>query len=81
MKPGVLQDRLGQQCRIRQLRKFDQPHAVRIGAPAVPCHPLCHARLADAANTGQSDQPGLGQGALGVGEFAAPADEARNLRR
>jgi len=75
------QDRLGQKCRIRQLREFDQPHAVRIGAPAVPSQPLCHACLADATNAGQSDQPGLGQGALGIGEFAAPTDEARNLRR
>jgi hypothetical protein len=75
------QNRLGQQCRIRQLPEFNQPHPVRIAAPAVSCHPLCHPCLADTTNTGQRDQPGLGQGALGIGEFAAPADKARHLRR
>jgi pimeloyl-ACP methyl ester carboxylesterase len=49
------QDGLGQQCWIRQFCEFDEPHTVRIGAPAVPCHPLCHACLADSTDTGQSD--------------------------
>ena len=70
-----LRDELG----ILDGRQLDEPDAVGVLADALPAGPQCELGLADAAGTGECQQPGRGQRALELGETLTASHEARQF--
>src|ERR1700694_4870825 len=66
---------------IRDRRKLDEPHPVRIAVEQIGGEAWGQPRLSATARTGQRQYPSCFEALLCAGEFALPSNERRRLHR
>ena len=72
-------NRVGNEARIAERRKFDDPHAVRVVAQQVGADLYRQSSLAEAAGTGECHEPRRPQQRGEVGSLAFASDEGCEL--